>query len=359
MARRSLTARLDAYQRRHPGAGFPIAVIYKFVDDQGSYLAALITYYGFLSLFPLLLLLTSILGVVLRDNPELRQQIVDSALSQIPVIGSELGDPRGLGGGATAIVIGALTALYGALGVANATQNAMNQIWAVPRNRRPDPIRARLRGLLLLLTAGIALLGATVLATIGSRAGSYGASLTWVISVLLVLGSVVVNAAVFLLAFRISTAMRLTLRQVAPGAITAAVLWQLLQSFGARYVSGVVANASATNSVSAVVLGLLAFIFVAANILVVSVEINVVRSKRLYPRALMTPFTENVTLTGGDEDVYADAARAQRYKDVQDVDVTFGERPSAPAGKRPSGPDRKRRTGSAGDDAVDGGRGQP
>ena len=351
MPRRSVTARLDSYQRRHPVAGFPIAVIYKFVDDQGSYLAALITYYGFLSLFPLLLLLTSILGVVLRDNPELRQQIVDSALSQIPVIGSELGDPRGLGGGATAIVIGALTALYGALGVANATQNAMNQIWAVPRNRRPDPIRARLRGLLLLLTAGIALLGATVLATIGSRAGSYGASLTWVISVLLVLGSVVVNAAVFLLAFRISTAMRLTLRQVAPGAITAAVLWQLLQSFGARYVSSVVANASATNSVSAVVLGLLAFIFVAANILVVSVEINVVRSKRLYPRALMTPFTENVTLTGGDEDVYADAARAQRYKNVQDVDVTFGQ--------RPPGPVRKSSPGSAGDDVVDGGRGEP
>jgi len=220
----------------------------------------------------------------------------------------------------------------------------MNQIWAVPRNRRPDPIRSRLRGLLLLLTAGMALLGATVLATIGSRSGSYGASLTWVISVLLVLGSVVVNAAVFLLAFRISTAVRLTLRQVAPGAITAAVLWQLLQSFGARYVSGVVANASATNSVSAVVLGLLAFIFVAANILVVSVEINVVWSKRLYPRALMTPFTENVSLTDGDEDVYADSARAQRYKDIQDVDVTFGERSSG---------------GSVGDDVVDGGRGQP
>jgi membrane protein len=325
MARRTVTQRLDTFQRRHSWAGFPLAVIYKFVDDQGSYLAALITYYGFLSLFPLLLLLTSILGVVLRNNPHLQQQIVESALSQIPVIGNELGDPKALGGGATAIVIGGLAALYGALGVANATQNAMNQIWAVPRNRRPDPFRARLRGLLLLLTAGLALIGATVLAAIGTRSGSFGASLQPVVSVLLVLASVVVNAAVFLLAFRISTAIRLSWRQIAPGAVTAAVLWQLLQSFGAQYVSRVVQHASATNSVSAVVLGLLAFIFLAANILVVSVQINVVRSKRLYPRALLTPFTENVNLTEGDQDVYADAAKAQQHKNSQNVDVSFDD----------------------------------
>jgi len=43
-------------------------VLYKFVDDQGSYLAAQITYYGFLSLFPLLLLLTSVLGLKLSPG---------------------------------------------------------------------------------------------------------------------------------------------------------------------------------------------------------------------------------------------------------------------------------------------------
>lgn len=323
MARASIPERLDAFQRRHPWASFPIAVLYKFIDDQGTYLAALITYYGFLSLFPLLLLLTSILGILLSSNPHLQQQIIDSALSQIPVIGSELGDPKAIGGGVTAIVIGSLVALYGALGVANATQNAMNSVWAVPRNRRPDPIRARLKGLLLLLTAGLGLIGATVLSILGSRATTFGASLNWVFSTLLVLASVVVNAVVFLLAFRISTAVRLTSRQVLPGAITAAVLWQLLQTFGTRYVSGVVANSSATNSVSAVVLGLLAFIFLAANALVISMEINVVRDKRLYPRALLTPFTDNVDLTGGDRTAYADAAKAQRHKGFQQVNVTF------------------------------------
>src|SRR3712207_3472887 len=116
--------RSDRFQRRHPAAGFPLAVVYKFVDDQGTYLAALITYYGFLSLFPLLLLFASVLGFVLQDSPRLQSEILDSTLSQFPVIGDQLGEPRGLRGNVVAVVVGGLVALYGALGVAQAIQNA-------------------------------------------------------------------------------------------------------------------------------------------------------------------------------------------------------------------------------------------
>ncbi len=86
----SLTERLDAFQRRHGWAGFPLAVLYKFVEDQGPYLAALMTYYGFLSLFPLLLMLTSILGFVLQGDPQMLERVVDSTLRQFPVIGDQL-----------------------------------------------------------------------------------------------------------------------------------------------------------------------------------------------------------------------------------------------------------------------------
>ena len=322
MAHVGITERMDSFQRRHPWAGFPLAVIYKFVDDQGSYLAALITYYGFLSLFPLLLLLTSVLGVVLRGDPHLQQEILQSALAQFPVIGTELGDPKGLGGGVTAIVIGGLTALYGSLNVALATQNASNQLWAVPRYRRPDPIRARLRSLLLVLTAGLAILGATALTAIGSW-DVLGARLGGLVKVLLVLGSVLVNGTVLLLVFQISTVRRVSIREAAPGALLAAVLWQLLQSFGARYVGHVVRNASATNSVSAVVLGLLAFLFLASLAVVLSMEVNVVIAKHLYPRALLTMFTDTVDLTRGDQRTYADAAKAQQNKGFEKVDVSF------------------------------------
>ncbi len=148
----SVTERLDRMQRRHPGLGFPLAVLYKFVDDQGSYLAALITYYDFLSLFPLLLLLTSVLGFVLGGDAHLQQRVLNSTLSQFPVIGSQLGDPKGLRGSGAGLVIGLLGAVYGGLGVAQAGQNAMNAAWHVPRNNRPNPIKARLRSLLLLAT---------------------------------------------------------------------------------------------------------------------------------------------------------------------------------------------------------------
>ena len=325
MARRSVTERLDSFQRDHGWASVPLAVIYKFVDDQGGYLAALITYYGFVSLFPLLLLLSSILGVILRSNPHLQEFILESVLSQFPVIGNQLGDPRQLGGGVTAIVIGGLTALYGGLGVAQATQHAMNQIWDVPRHRRPNPLKARLRSLLLLLIGGLALIGATVLSAMAS--GARSVSLTpvqVVISGLLILASVAVNAGVFLLAFRVSAAHeRLTLRAAVPGAITAALMWQLLQLFGAQYVTRVVRVASIANSVSAVVLGLLAFIYLAAVALVLSMQVNVVLAKKLYPRALLAPFTDDVDLTQGDQDAYTDAAKAETHKGFETVDVSF------------------------------------
>ncbi len=142
----SVTERLDGAQRRHPVLGFPLAVVYKFVDDQGGYLAALITYYGFLSLFPLLLLLTSVLGFVLGGDAYLQQRVLNSTLSQFPVIGSQLGDPKGLRGSGAGLVIGLLGAVYGGLGVAQAGQNAMNTAWHVPRNNRPGRCRGDASG---------------------------------------------------------------------------------------------------------------------------------------------------------------------------------------------------------------------
>lgn len=317
-----MTERLDRLQRRHPAAGFPIAVVYKFFDDQGSYLAALITYYGFLALFPLLLLLTSLLGFVLGKSP-LQHEVLRSTLSQFPVIGSQIGDPQGLKGSGLGLVAGVLGTLYGGLGVAQAAQHAMNTAWSVPRNNRPNPFKARGVSLLLLGTVGLGVLGTTILSGLGSSAGAFGASIGTGLKVLVIAVSVAVNAGLFLLAFRLATARRITVREIAPGALLAAVCWQLLQSFGTAYVGHVVKNASATNGVFALVLGLIAWIYLEAAIVVMCTEVNVVRSLHLYPRALLTPFTDNVDLTRGDKHAYAAVAKAQRSKGFQEIDVTF------------------------------------
>jgi YihY family inner membrane protein len=312
--------KLDRLQRRHKSAGFPIAVVYKYIDDSGPYLAALITYYAFVSLFPLLLLFATILGHVLAGDPELQRRLINSALSQFPVVGDQLGTPKELSGGVVGVVIGVLGSLYGGLGVAQAVQYAMNTAWSVPRNSRPNPFLARGRSLLLLGTAGLAVLGTTALSTLGSgNAGSLGTALRMVALV----ASVAVNAVVFVFAFRLATTRRLTIRQVAPGALTAAVLWQLLQTFGVGYVSHVVGSASASNGVFALVLGLLAFLYLAAVAGVLCVEINVVHVDRLWPRALLTPFTDDVDLTAGDRRSYTGLAKSQRSKGFETVHVTF------------------------------------
>jgi YihY family inner membrane protein len=319
----SLTERLDHFQRRRPGAGFALAVIYKFGDDSGTYLAALLTYYGFVSFFPLLLLFSTVLGYVLRGNPELQHQLLHSALQQFPVIGPQLATPERLGGGIVGLVVGFLVSIYGGLGIAQAVQYAMNTAWSVPRHRRPNPFAARGRSLLLLSTGGLAVLCTSVLSALGSSGGAFGAEIGTGWHVLLTGLAMVVNAVVFMLLFRLATPRELTLRQVAPGAIAAAVAWQLLQSFGGRYVGHVVKSASAPNAVFALVLGLLAFFYLAAVAFVLCIEINVVRVDRLYPRSLLTPFTDDVQLTRGDEKVYADAARSQSAKGFERVEVHF------------------------------------
>jgi membrane protein len=312
--------KLDRLQRRHRAAGFPIAVVYKYIDDSGPYLAALITYYAFVSLFPLLLLFSTILGHVLAGDPALQQRLIDSALSQFPVVGDQLGSPEELSGGVVGVVVGILGSLYGGLGVAQAIQHAMNTAWSVPRNSRPNPFLARGRSLLLLGTAGLAVVGTTALSTLGAgNAGSVGMALR----VLAIVASVAVNGVVFVFAFRLATSRHLTLRQVAPGALAAAVLWQLLQTFGVSYVSHVVSSASATNGVFALVLGLLAFLDLASVVGVLCVEINVVHVDRLWPRALLTPFTDDVELTPGDRRSYTGLATAQRSKGFEQVHVTF------------------------------------
>lgn len=319
---------IDAFQRKHRVLGFPIAVIYKFFDDSGAYLAALMTYYGFVSLFPLLLLLSTLLSVVLRNNPGLQQHIVESAASQFPVVGKQLQDPKSLSGGVGGVIAGIAFATYGGLGVGQAVQYAMNTAWAVPRNERPNPIFARFRSLLLIGCAALVLLTTTVVSALGGLfSGDAAQVLVWVIPIV----TLVVNALIFIGIYRHGSSRKLSPLQVLPGSILAALGWSLLQTYGFRYVAHVIGqagatNASSTNFIFATVLGLLAFIYLASLITVLCVQVNVVLDKKLYPRALLTPFTDNVVLTGGDRRTYTAIAKAHQHKGFERIDVSFDQR---------------------------------
>ncbi|MFL6073830.1 MAG: YihY/virulence factor BrkB family protein [Mycobacteriales bacterium] len=336
-------ARLDRYQRRHRWIGLPLAVLYKYVDDQGGYLAALITYYGFLSVFPLLLLFVTVLGFVLHGDAELQQQFLGSALVQFPIVGDQIGrDIHAVHGSIAAVVVGVLACLYGGIGVVQALQNALNATWAVPRNSRPNPVTSRLRSLGLLAVFGGGLLATTVVSvlssTAGAAAGGVGGQLIRAGAILV---AVALNGVLFTVVFRVLPARSVTVRQVRGGALGVAVGWQVLQILGTYLVGHQLKHASASYGVFGVVLGLIAFLYLAASLVVFCAESNVVRAEKLWPRSLLTPFTDNVQLTGGDRRAYTSYAAAQRAKGFQEINTDFHP-PESAGGQGSTGADQPR-----------------
>jgi len=320
----SIVGRIDGYQQRHRWLGFPLAVVYKFFDDQGNYLTALLTYYGFLSLFPLLLLMVTILGFLLHNDPTLQQQVLDSALRQFPILGGQIAENIGsLHGSRIAVVTGVLVSLYGGLGAAQAAQAALNKVWGVPRGARPNPIKARLRSLLMVLIVGGGVLVTTVLAALTTAASAYGSGVGTGSRIGAGALAVVLNVALFVLAFRVLTARPVTFGQVRDGAIAAALVWQGLQSAATFSLGHVLRTASATYGAFALVLGMLAWIYLGALTVVLCAEANVVRAERLWPRSLLTPFADDVKLTRADQEAYRSYATTERHKSAERIDVTF------------------------------------
>ena len=232
----SLTRRLhalDSRQQRSPRLAFIAGVVKKFQEDQAGQLAALISYYAFVSLFPLLLVFVTILGFILQGNPGERQKILDGALGRIPLIGDQL-KLHSLSGSGVALAIGIIASLLAGMGITNATQNALNRIWNVPFKRRPDFLRARLRSLGMLAILGTL----TIVSTIaGGFVGSSSHPALTVVSGVVV--AFTFNLALFMIAFKLLTAANIAWRDLLPGVIVASVFWQLLQHLGGYYIEHV------------------------------------------------------------------------------------------------------------------------
>jgi len=260
----------------------------KFVDDRASGFAALIAYYAFFSIFPLLLALTSILGFVLQDDPELRSKIVDSVFAELPVVGPQIRENVSvLAGSGPALFIGVVLALWAGLGVTLALSRAFDRVWGVPHLRRRHHLAARARGLLLLGAIGAALVASSV-ATGVALAGDLGSQVE---SVLTVAGSVGVDAIVMAFVFVLATSRRTRLAEVLPGVLVCAAGLLMLQAVGVAYVQATIQRASATYGLFAAVIGLLSWLWLMAQLLLICAEVNAVRTLRLWPRSLGGPLT--------------------------------------------------------------------
>jgi YihY family inner membrane protein len=305
---------VDRFQQRRDHLSFAAAVVKKFGDDEAGQLAALIAYYGFASLFPLLLVLVTVLGFVLEGSPKTQEEVVHSALGQFPIIGDQLErNIHSLTGSPAALAIGLVGLLLGGLGIVGATQNAFNQVWHIPRKHRPNFLAWRLRGLGLLAFLGLLLVVSTV------AAGYVTAQTTGAVSllggILLALAS---NLLLFFSAFRLLTAKEVATRDLIAGVIFGAVLWQVLQHVGGYYVAHVVRHAKETSGLFAFVLGLLAWLYLGGQVTLLAAEINVVRARRLWPRSFFTP-----PLLDADRRALRSSAETEERVEEENVEVDF------------------------------------
>jgi YihY family inner membrane protein len=306
--------RIDRFQQRHVVLAFPWAVMQKFGNDQAGGKAALMAYYGLFALFPLLLLLATILGFVLAGDPALRTRLIDSALSNIPVIGDQLrSDVHPLEGNTVALIVGIVGTIYGSLGVGFASQNAMNTVWNIPYVQWPNIwLRyARTFGVIGLL--GLGVVSSTTLTTFAT-AVAHGPAYT----ALALAGSVLVNLGLFLLAFMVLTAEPLRPRDVAVGVIAATAFWETLQFIGTWFVSRGLQHASPTYGIFAVVITLLSWLYLGAQLTLLAAEINVVLRYRLWPRSLTQP-----PLTRADRLTLARLARMETRRPEEVVSTSF------------------------------------
>jgi len=261
--------------RKYRMADIAVESAHGYQQHRSANAAALIAYYGFLTLFPALLLATTVLGFVLDNNPTLRADIVDTAIAQIPIIGREvLTETGGLTGSTLAIMIGILGAVWGATRAFVALQDALDNIWEVPLHERHNLVIRRLHGIVGLLTIAAGQLATVALTSIASYA-----NVGLVTQLFIALSAVVVNSAVIGTMFRYLTAAPATWKMVRFGAIAAGVGFTLLQLAGTNIVARLLSGAQGVYGTFASVLALTAWISLHATIALFSAEVNATRHR--------------------------------------------------------------------------------
>jgi uncharacterized BrkB/YihY/UPF0761 family membrane protein len=293
MAFGKLVGWLDRLQRRQRVVGFPVAVWVKYGEDHGGYLGAIVTYYAFLSLFPLLLVAVTVLGFILRGHAALQRSVGRSVLGTFPIVGHDL-RVHALTGNGLALGVGLALSLWAGNRVFIAAGSVMDQIWGISPRGRPGFLAARLRALLVGVVFGSCAVGTSFLNAFGTFVPGHGP--LWRVGPFAL--STAANVALFWLAFRLLTADEVTWRQLRGGAVLAALAWEGLQAGGSLYVHHVVAAASNTYGTFASVIGLLSFIYLTVHITLLAAETNVVATRRLWPRTL--PWADGGPTTDAD-----------------------------------------------------------
>jgi len=308
--------RLDRFQRRHRGLGFTFAVFKKYGDDEAGQHAALLTYYGFISLFPLLLVLTTVVKVLLRNDGELQRKILENATIYFPIIGDEL--QRNIHGGATGLVlvVGTLLTLFGARGIADSFRGAVNHVWQVPRVKRSGFPLGLAKSFTIIIVGGIGLLATPIIAGYTLSASH---ALFFKAIALLITAGMLFGLFVFLASTALS--VKRPIKDLWVGAAVATVGLLILQSVGSYLLAHQLKHLNNLYGTFALVLGLMYWLFLQTQVVVLSIEVDTVRAYKLWPRAI-----NSGRLTEQDRAAYRLYAHRNRFHVEEEIGVTTKKR---------------------------------
>ncbi len=315
--------RVDALQQGSRWLSFVIGVVKKYGDDNAGALSVQLTYAMFTTVFPLLLLLVTVMALVLAGDPSARSAVLRSTFHQFPIVGTELSKNIHVmrRNSAFGLVIGLLGILYGSTGLAGAGLQTMEQVWNIPGAIRPNYWTRMARSLLFLVVMGVGLIVTTFL----SSFGTFGRHNFW-LGVASEAVAALVNIGIYMAAFRVLTPRQIESRALVPGVLLAGVLWTVVQAFGGYVVGHYLRDDNAVYGTFATVLGLIAWIYIGAQLTVYAAEMNAVIAKRLWPRGMVQP-----PLTKADQVSIALQAVENQRRPEQEVLTRVRGRPMSQA----------------------------
>lgn len=306
--------RVDRWQQRHTPTAFVFGIIKKYGDDNGGQMAASLAHSAFVSLFPLLLVLTTLLGIVAAGHPAVRHDALHAVARQFPVVGSELSrkPPQIRQASYIGLIIGLIAALWGSSGLAQNGIYTMVRVWNLPGPQRPGYWQRLGRAGLFLLVLGFGV-GITALLTAFGTFVSNSLLLTSLAELL----AAAANVGMYMLGFRVLTPKSVRFGKLVPGAVLAGIGWTILLAGGTLLVQHYL-HSDSVYGIFAIVLSLVAWMYLVVEVTIISAEVNVVMVRRLWPRSIVQP-----PLTDADRKALALFPLAERRRTEQQVDVSY------------------------------------
>jgi uncharacterized BrkB/YihY/UPF0761 family membrane protein len=281
-----VVARIDKLQRRRPILGFPFAVFKRYGEDHGGWLGSLISYYGFFSLYPLLVVFATVATWIFDDRPETLQRILEALWSRVPFASGTLSaevdeQVESLSGHSPTLILSLVVTLWGGIGVVRVLQDTVNTIWGVPRYSRPGFFPKVGRGLLIIGLLGLGVIGTAIVAGV-----TLGLDLPIVAAIAAALGNVAISAGIAIALYHIVIATNVRTAEILPGALLTAAASYLVTLVGGLYVKHLISRMTGVYGPFAATIGLLAYVSLMVQIFVFATEVNVVRARSLWPRAM-------------------------------------------------------------------------